>query len=75
MSRPRYRLIDHTADMAFDVEGADWADLLAQATRAVADILLEERAETLDAPRKVSVAGPAREDKHVAWLNEAAVRF
>ena len=78
MSRPRYRLIDHTADMAFDVEGADWPALLAEATGAVADILLEQReegTETLDAVREIEVSGADREDVLVAWLNEVVVLF
>ncbi len=78
MSRPRYRLIDHTADMAFDVEGADWPGLLAEATRAVADVMLEEgdaEAVALDAVREIEVSGADREDVLVAWLNEVVVLF
>lgn len=77
MKRPRYRLIDHTADMAFDVEGASWPALLAEATRAVADIVLEEGTgtEKLNAAREIAVAGADREDVLVAWLNEVVVLF
>ena len=77
MSRPHpvYRSIDHTADMAFEVEGPDFEGLLRVATAAVADVLLGDRGEPLDDERAVSVEGEDREDVLVAWLNEVVVRF
>ena len=41
MIRPSYRLIDHTADMAYEVEGASFEHLLETATAALADIVLD----------------------------------
>lgn len=75
MSRPAYRLIDHTADMAFEVEGADWPELLRNATVAVGDVLLAASDEDLDATWTVEVSGADREDVLVAWLNEVALLF
>lgn len=75
MSAPRYRLIDHTADIAFDVEGDSWPDLLEEATRAVSDIVLELGEEAFDEERRVAVDGSDREDVLVAWLNEVVVLY
>ena len=76
MTRPVYRTIDHTADMAFEVEGDSFADLLRNATAAVADVLVGWReGERLDATYQVTVSGADREDVLVAWLNEVVVLF
>jgi SHS2 domain-containing protein len=76
VSAPDYRLIDHTADIAFEVEAPSWPDLLARATAALGDILLA----VADRPAgeeemAVEVGGADREDVLVAWLNEAALLF
>jgi SHS2 domain-containing protein len=77
MTRPAYRLIDHTADMAFEVEAATWEGLLGAATAAVSDIVLAvgESPEPRSVEREVEVAGADREDVLVAWLNEVVVLF
>lgn len=74
-SFPRYRLIDHTADMAFEVEAPSWPDLLAVATAALGAVILVIGNESLDEERAVEVTGADREDVLVAWLNEAVVCF
>jgi SHS2 domain-containing protein len=79
MPRPVYRLIDHTADMAFEVEGPSWAALLENATAALSDVILaageadrpEETAEEVG----LEVEGSDREDVLVAWLGAVVVRF
>ena len=75
MKRPAYRLIDHTADMAYVVEGASFADLLQTATAALADILLDVGHATLDETRELEVSGADREDVLVAWLTDVVVAF
>lgn len=75
MSRPAYRLIDHTADMAYEVEGASFEHLLETATAALADIVLDCEHATLDESRELVVGGEDREDVLVAWLNEVVVAF
>ena len=73
--RPVYRLIDHTADMAYVVEGATFEHLLETATAALADIVLDCEHATLDESRELVVGGSDREDVLVAWLNEVVVAF
>jgi SHS2 domain-containing protein len=65
-----YRLIDHTADLAFEVEAPSWPLLLARATLALSDVVrpLEGPA---DEERVVHVEGADREEVLVALLNEA----
>ena len=75
MSRPDYRLIDHTADMAYEVEGATFADLVRNATRALADVVVVGEHATLDEERVLRVEGADREDVLVGWLNEVVVTF
>lgn len=73
--RPPYRLIDHTADLAFEVEGADWPGLLAAATAALGDVLLRDEGRPVTAEVRVAVEGADREDVLVAWLSAAAVAY
>jgi len=73
MSRPVYRLVDHTADIAFAVEAPTWPALLEAATAAVSDVILAFTDERLDEERRVEVAGADREDVLVAWLTEVVV--
>ncbi len=47
-ARPAYRLLDHTADLAFEVEGADWAGLLGAATAALGDVVLADDGRPTD---------------------------
>lgn len=79
MTRPVYRLIDHTADMAFEVEGPSWAGLLESATAALSDVILAMGEDDPEADVAeewaVEVAGEDREDVLVAWLGEVVVRF
>ena len=75
MDRPVYRLIDHTADMAYEVEAASFADLLSAATAALADIVLERGEHAAAEEQPIEVAGADREDVLVAWLNEVALRY
>jgi SHS2 domain-containing protein len=73
--RPAYRLLDHTADLAFEVEAPDWPGLLDRATAALGDVILSDRGEEAPETRAVRVAGEDREDVLVAWLTEVVVRF
>ena len=74
--RPAYRLLDHTADMAFEVEAPDWPSLLTAATAALGDVILaEEPGEVACEERAVRVSGEDREDVLVAWLTEVVIHF
>lgn len=73
--RPRYTLIDHTADMAFEVEAKDWPSLLAAATLALSDLVRPLGSFDIWTNRRVSVRGEDREEVLVAWLNEVLYLF
>lgn len=73
--RPPYRLLDHTADLAFEVEGADWPGLLAAATAALGDVVLADEGGPATSEVPVAVQGADREDVLVAWLSAAAVAY
>lgn len=75
IARPGYRLLDHTADLAFEVEAKDWPGLLAAATSALGDLVLADDGRPAVDERTVEVAGNDREDVLVAWLSEAVVRY
>lgn len=65
-----YRELEHTADLAIEVWGDDWASLLAHAAEAVFALegLPDERGEPV--LHEVAVHAPERETLLVDWLNE-----
>jgi SHS2 domain-containing protein len=71
VTAPAYRLLDHTADIAFEVEAATWPELLVAATRALGDVILRDDGRPATEERPVAVEGADREDVVVAWLGEA----
>lgn len=73
--RPAYRLLDHTADLAFEVQGEDWAGLLAAATAALGDVVLADDGRAPDTEVPLQVEGADREDVLVAWLSAAALAY
>ncbi len=73
--RPVYRMIDHTADLAFEIEGADWPGLLERATAALGDVILADDGRPPDAEVPVAAQGADREDVLVAWLSAAALAY
>jgi SHS2 domain-containing protein len=74
VERPAYRLVEHTADMAFEVEAPDWPGLLARAVLALSDVIrrLEGPAEER---RDVRVERADREEVLVALLDEVVYLF
>jgi SHS2 domain-containing protein len=75
MAAPKYRLLDHTADVGFEVEAPTWPDLLVAAVRALGDVILRDDAEPTSDERPVAVEGADREDLVVAWLGEAVYLY
>lgn len=70
-----YRWIEHTADLAFEAEGEDWAGLIAAATEAIGAAILAPDDRESDRVVPTAVEGADREDVLVAWLGEALWRF
>ena len=65
-----HRQIEHTADVAFELWGASFAELLAEAARAVVAVLTDGRTLAGDARRDVELAAFDDADRLVRWLNE-----
>jgi SHS2 domain-containing protein len=72
---PSYRLLEHTADLAFEVEASTWPDLLDAATAALGDLVLADDGKPAGDEVAASVEGADREDVLVAWLNEAVIAY
>lgn len=70
-----HRFVEHTADLAFEVEADDFAGLLAEATVALGEAILAADGRPGDAVVPVAVTGADREDVLVAWLSAAAVAY
>lgn len=70
-----YRVIDHTADIAFEVEAPSWPALLTAATAALGDLILADDGRGPDRERVLEVAGADREDVLVAWLQAALLDY
>jgi SHS2 domain-containing protein len=71
----RYELLEHTADLAVRVRGADLAELLANVAWAMVDLMADASAVALRESREVAVRGESLEELVVAWANEVLFRF
>jgi SHS2 domain-containing protein len=65
-----HRQIEHTADLAFELWGADLVDVLREGARAVVDVLTDGKPSRGDDRRDVELAAIDDEDRLVRWLNE-----
>jgi SHS2 domain-containing protein len=75
LGRAGYRLLEHTADLAFEVEAPTWPALLDAATAALGDLVLGDDGRAARDEVPAAVVGADREDVLVAWLNEAVVAY
>ena len=62
--------IEHTADLGFEVWGADPATLFVEATRALAEICYGRAAVRPRDSRPLELRGHSREELLVGWLQE-----
>ena len=70
-----YRFIDHTADVAADLDGRTPGELFTSAMQALADTITAlERVHPV-VTQSVTLDAPAIEDLLVDWLNELLYRF
>lgn len=79
---PGYRLIDHTADLGFTVEGATLEDVFARAAMALHDIIADigsagsgASAARDEVERRLDAEGADLEDLLVRFLEEAHYAF
>jgi SHS2 domain-containing protein len=75
MPQGRYELLEHTADLAVRVRGADLAELLANLAWAVTDVMADAKAVALRESRALCVRADSEEELLVAWANEILFHF
>ena len=72
---PRYRVIDHTADLGAYFYGADPKAVFENAGQALFDLMVDRLPRRGEEEVRVSVEGTDREDLLVRWLNEMLYLF
>jgi SHS2 domain-containing protein len=70
-----YRFVDHTGDVAVDLDAPDVATLFADAADALTDTLVDRSAVVATASREVRLASPDLELLLVDWLSELLFAF
>lgn len=65
-----HRQIEHTADLAFELWGASFPDLLLEGARAVVEVLIDGELASGISRREIELAAIDDEDRMVRWLNE-----
>lgn len=75
MTVPRHRFVEHTGEIELRLEAADFASLVEEAARALAEIMAEDAGgEPTSAPERLELAAADRESLLVDWLNELVYR-
>ena len=70
-----YRFIDHTADVAADLDGASAGDLFASAAQALTDTMTPLEGVCPSVTQPVTLEAGTLDDLLVDWLNELLYRF
>ncbi len=71
MSAPSHRFVDHTSEIGLRVRAATFPEMLAEAGRGLARLLLRDQtAEAAGEAREIEVSSHDREALLVDWLNE-----
>ena len=66
-----YEFLDHTSEVTVRLRAASFADLVAEAGRAMAELMLNgEDRESVDEWREIQVIGSERGALLVEWMNE-----
>lgn len=75
MTPSYHRFIDHTGELELRLEATDFASLLEEAGRALANVMAEDASGTpTSAPEHLEIVAPDRESLLVEWLNELVYR-
>jgi len=72
---PRYELLEHTADVAVRVRGADFGELYGGIVWAVVDLMADASAVLAAVSRPLELAAASTEELVVALANEALFYF
>ena len=70
-----YTFIDHTADVAADLQGRTAAELFSSAADALTDTITDRAAVRPSLTQSVTLESGSLEDLLVDWLNELLYRF
>jgi SHS2 domain-containing protein len=71
MAGPSHRFVDHTSEIGLQVRAATFGELLAEAARGLARLMLREVPATAEGEaREIEVSAHDRESLLVDWLNE-----
>lgn len=70
-----HRFIDHTADVAADLDGRSPGELFASAAQALTDTITPIEGVLSSVTESVTLEAPTIEDLLVDWLNELLYRF
>ena len=70
-----HRFVDHTADVAADLDGRSPGELFASAAQALTDTITPLEHVRPLVPQPVTLEAPTIEDLLVDWLNELLYRF
>ena len=71
----KWKLIDHTADVRLEANGADLADLFVNAAAGLTAVVMPDVSISPDEELSVSVEGEDDEELLVAWLREILFRL
>ena len=75
MPQPPYEEIDHPADIALRVRGGSLAELLANAGRGMAQLIVNPATVNARESRGIEARGEDEESLLVAWLQEIVFAF
>jgi SHS2 domain-containing protein len=75
MSAPRYRLIDHTADIGIEVAGGSLEGVLEDAGFGMFDLMADLSRVEPERSLRLELASGSLEDLLVDWLRELLYRF
>jgi SHS2 domain-containing protein len=70
MAGPSHRFVDHTSEIGLQVRAASFGELLAEAARGLAALMLREAPAVEEEAREIEVSAHDRESLLVNWLNE-----
>jgi SHS2 domain-containing protein len=70
-----YRFIDHTADVAADLDGNTPGELFSSAAQALTDTITALERVQPSVPQSITLEAPTLEDLLVDWLNELLYLF
>lgn len=72
---PKYKILDHTADIGIEVLGSSKEDIFILAVEAMADLIVDLKSISDDEEKTITVAGAGEEELLINFLREALYLF